>query len=569
MQLRWYQREAVDACWEAIRERKANPCIVAPTGAGKSLVIAELCREARERWRGRAVVVAHRKELLEQNAQKIRGLLRDVQVGLYSAGLKLRQTEEDVVVAGIQSVYRSACDLGRRDIAIVDEAHLISPSEGSMYRVFLDELRVINPHLKIIGLTATPFRTNQGTVTEVDGAFLDEICYETPVAKLIEEGFLAKLVTAPTLQVDMTGVPVRKGEFVQGAMEAAFLTDDLVERACLELISRSAGRKSVLVFTCGVKHAWSVWSCLSEASEGKTEIITGETAPEIRASILERFRAGEVRFLVNIDVLTTGFDAPNIDCIGVLRATKSPGLFAQMVGRGFRIAEGKEDCLVLDFGSNISRHGALDDPCYGRRGSGGGGGDGEAPTRECPECHALVLIAASQCANCGHEFETETEIKARHDALPEREAPILLGGGAEDAEQWFGVESVHMRVWPGKAGKLDTLRVDYWCSGGEGNLSNVRVSEWVCILHEGFPKTRAKRWWSEHSSAQFPGTIQDGIDGWLCGRMRIPARLCCRKKGGFWEILDREFEDERPEPAKWLGKPFVAPFDEEEEESWT
>lgn len=567
MELRWYQQEAVDACWSAIKERKAHPCIVAPTGAGKSVVIAEICRQALTRWDGRTVVLAHRKELLEQNAAKIQSLLPDVEVGIYSAGLGRRETDTPVLLGGIQSIYKRAFEIGGRQLAIVDEAHLISPDGGSMYRTFLDELMLVNPRLRVIGLTATPYRTGEGEVTEGDDAFLTEICYETPVARLIEEGYLSKLVTSATTQVSMAGVAIRGGEFVQKDMGERFMAEGMVANAVSEMVSRAAGRRSCLVFGATVEHAYAVWSELRASDCGRVEIVTGKTDAEIRRRVLDRFRAGEVRWLVNVDVLTTGFDAPNIDCLAILRATQSPGLFAQMVGRGFRTCEGKDDCLVLDFGGNLLRHGPLDDPYYGRVGGHRSGG-GEAPMKECPSCQQMVYSVVTVCEHCGHEFAGEGR-QVEHEELPEENAPILLGGVApaklpKPVAEWLSVDQVRMRVWPAKESKPETLRVDYYCSRSAKDMIGVTISEWVCLRHDGYARTKARQWWAEHSDAELPRAISEAIEAWHLGKLRMPCRLLAVQDGRFFKIKDREFEDERPTPDMWHQEVTSTPFDEEE-----
>jgi DNA repair protein RadD len=520
------------------------------------------------------VVVAHRKELLQQNAEKIAAMLPDLDVGIYSAGLRRRETEPDIVCAGIQSICDRAYELGERHLVIVDEAHLISPAAGSMYRTFLDHLQTANPRCRVIGLTATPYRTGEGEVTEGDDPILSEICYESPVAQLIKEGFLTKLVTAETTQVSMSGVAVRKGEFVMAQMGAKFMADGVVERAVDEMIARAQGRRSCLVFGTLVNHAYQIWGALNDRDCGAADIITGETSHEIRGRVLDRFRRGEVRWLVNCDLLTTGFDAPIVDCVAVLRATKSPGLFAQMVGRGFRISPGKTDCLVLDFGGNILRHGPLDDPYYGRISEGGGGGgasgdeDPDRDTKTCPNCGKEVPLLDEACDNCSHRFSKERIVS--HEETPEGSMPILMALAPATvqkalAKQWLTVDQIRMRPWKGKDGKPATLRVDYLCSRDGQGFVGTNVSEWVCLLHPGYAGEKARSWWREHSEAICPRKIEDAIEGWHLGKLRMPCRLLCQQDGRFMKILEREFEEERPKPHQWQQVVAVTPFDDDEE----
>lgn len=413
MQLRPYQMDAVDAAWEAITKRKANPLIVAPTGSGKSVMIAELvARNARERGNpyggGQAIVLAHRKELLLQNAEKLGALLPDHKIGIYSAGLRSREFERPIVVAGIQSVWNRAELLGSRDLVVIDEAHLVSSREGTRYQKFLRDLAICSPGASVVGLTATPFRTSEGAIICEDqadngGLIFSEIAHEIEVRPLIEAGYLANLTNRATSTVDMTGVPIRQGEFVAKHAEARWIGQDVVERNISELVPHAIGRKKVLIFCSGVDHAMYVREMLASATGEMVEIVDGMTSPPERSRIIDEFRNGSLRWLVNIDVLTTGFDSPNIDAIGILRATWSPGLFAQMCGRGFRIAPGKSDCLILDFGGNIERHGALDHPEFGRTGSGAA----EA-INQCEQCGTYWPKEVIRCKVIGHRGYDES-----------------------------------------------------------------------------------------------------------------------------------------------------------------
>jgi DNA repair protein RadD len=192
--LRPYQREAVDAVYDYLRMRDDNPCVVIPTAGGKTPVLATICRDAVRLWNGRVLILAHVKELLEQAAEKLHAVAPDLPVGIYSAGLKRRDLGYAITIAGIQSVYERACDVGRVDLVIVDEAHLIPPDGEGMYRTLLADLRVINPRMRVIGLTATPFRMKSGAICGPDN-ILNEVCYEVGVRELIVQRYLCSLRT--------------------------------------------------------------------------------------------------------------------------------------------------------------------------------------------------------------------------------------------------------------------------------------------------------------------------------------------------------------------------------------
>jgi len=336
MQLRDYQQAAIDALYRHLRERDDNPVIVIPTGAGKTPVIATICQDAVTRWQGRVLVLAHVKELLQQAVDKLRLVCPDLDVGVYSAGLKRRDTEQPVVVAGIQSVYQKACDLGPFDLILIDEAHMLPPDGDGMFRRFLNDAHIVNPHVRVIGLTATPYRLKSGTICGPEH-FLNAVCYEIGVKELIRDGFLSPLVSKNGVaKFNTDGLHVRGGEFVPAETEALMDQADLVAAACREIVETTTDRNSVLIFAAGVEHGQHVQRVLQEQHGVECGFVCGETPSVERDELLARFR-GELqdglferqplKYLVNVAVLTTGFDAPNIDCVVLLRPTMSPGLY--------------------------------------------------------------------------------------------------------------------------------------------------------------------------------------------------------------------------------------------------
>ena len=348
IRLRPYQVAAVKAVYDHLRQRDDHPCVVIPTAGGKSVVLAQIAADAVTRWDGRVLVLAHVKELLEQNADKIQRLCPDLDVGVYSAGLNRRDTDHPIIVAGIQSVYKRAAELDSFDLVIVDEAHLIPPDGEGRYRTFLADAKQVNPNVRLIGLTATPYRMTTGTICGPDN-LLNHVCYEVGVRELIVQGYLCPLKSkAGRHKVDTSELHLRGGEFVAGEVEALMDDDLLVRSACREIIEHTANRHSVLIFAAGVQHALHVQRMLTGVGQ-ECGFVCGDTLPFERTETLERFKNSDLKYLVNVNVLTTGFDAPNIDCVVLLRPTNSPGLYYQCLGRGFRLHPSKENCLVLGF----------------------------------------------------------------------------------------------------------------------------------------------------------------------------------------------------------------------------
>ena len=557
--LRPYQIAAVDAVYEHLRTRDDNPAIVLPTAAGKSWVIAQIVRDAVQKWNGRVLVLAHVKELLEQNADKIQQLCAELSVGVYSAGLNRRDTEHAVIVAGIQSVYKRACELGAFDLVVVDEAHLIAPDGEGMYRTFLADAKVVNPHLRVIGLTATPFRLSSGAICTPDG-ILNHICYEVGVRELIRDGFLCPLVTKAGInKADFDRLHVRGGEFVADEVEDLMDDDRLVEAACGEIIAYTANRQAVLIFASGVRHAEHVRRVLQDRHGVECGLVTGETPPSERAELIARFRgdtAAELlplrplKYLVNVNVLTTGFDAPNIDCVAILRPTMSPGLWYQMVGRGFRLHPGKQNCLVLDFGGNALRHGPVDQL---KMPDAPGHGSGEAPAKECPECQAVISAGYARCPECGYEFPPPE--RQKHDAKAAT-AGVLSGQVTDTEYEILDVRySVHTkRDAPPDAPK--TMRVDYRI----GQFTS--VSEWVCFEHSGYARWKAAAWWKARSFDPVPATAEEAVALANCGALALTKTITVRSVAGerFDRIVDYEL-GEKPE-AVWQATA-VGDFDDD------
>jgi len=535
MKLRPYQREAVEAVYRHLREHGDNPCVVLPTASGKTHVMATICRDAVQLWSGRVLILAHARELLEQAAEKLQAIAPDVPFGVYSAGLKRRDTGYAVTIAGIQSVYKRACDVGAFDLVIVDEAHLIAPDGEGMYRHFLGDMRTINPQARVIGLTATPFRMKAGAICASDN-ILNAVCYEIGVRELIVQGYLCPLHTkAGKRKPDTSGLHVRAGEYVAGEVEILMDDDELVVSACREIVECTQERKSVLIFASGIKHANHIVRIFEERHGLECGFVCGETLPFERESLLRRFRNGDLKYLCNVNVLTTGFDSPNIDCVALLRPTLSPGLYYQMVGRGFRLHPGKTDCLVLDFGQNVVRHGPVDQLAITAPPKRKSNDQDEPPAKECPQCNALIAAGYAVCPECGHEFPDPE--RQSHDATATEEG--ILSGQATYTD--YAVEEVRYSVHTKRNAAEEapkTLRVDYQI--GWQNY----VSEWVCFEHTGYARERAVRWWRARSHEPIPDTADEACEllYFDADFIAAPAQITVERKAG--ERFDRVTEYE-------------------------
>lgn len=548
--LRPYQEAAKAAVYDHLRRRDDNPCVVIPTAGGKTPVMASICKDAVGLWDGRVLILAHVKELLEQTTDKLTEVCPEVKFGVYSAGLKRRDTEHSVIVAGIQSVYKKACELGAFNLIIVDEAHLIPPDGEGMYQQFLADAKVINPETRVIGLTATPFRLKSGMICEPEN-ILNAVCFEVGVRELIRDGFLCPLVTkAGKEKADVDQLHIRAGEFVAGEVEDLMDQDRLVTAACAEIVALAHDRRSCLVFASGVKHGQHIARVLGEMSGQECGFVCGETPIAQRDELLERFRNGDLRYLANVNVLTTGFDAPNIDCVALLRPTMSPGLFYQMCGRGFRLHPGKANCLVLDFGGNVLRHGPVDQI---RVREMAGNGNGEAPAKECPECQSVIAAGYAVCPDCGYQFPPPD--RQKHDAKASEAG--ILSGQVTDTE--YEVQDVTYSVHTKRGAPEDaprTFRVDYRLG-----LTHWQ-SEFVCFEHDGYARQKAVAWWRQRSPDPVPDTAQRAVEiaegGGLAHTEKITVRSIAGEK---YDRVVRYKLGPMPEPIP-AGE--FAPYDPDE-----
>lgn len=553
--LRYYQQESVNAVYAHLQQKPdTNPCAVLPTGAGKSIVIAKIVSDAATLWNGRILILAHVKELLEQNAAKIAALCPDLKIGMYSAGLNRRDTENQVLVAGIQSVYNKAAELGAFDLILIDEAHLIPPDGDGMYQTLLNEEKKLNPNVRLIGFTATPYRLRGGMICKPEN-LLNEICYEIGVKELIMRGYLSKLRSKNgRTKADLSDLHIRAGEFIADEVAEKMDNDRLVYAACNEIVSLTKDRQKVLIFATSVAHAQHIKERIEAASGTECGLVIGSTSKEERSEILERFKGKEIpadlfgnmkppiKFLVNVGVLTTGFDAPAVDTVCLLRPTASAGLYYQMVGRGFRLSPdtGKTDCMILDYGGNIMRHGPVDMIRVDE--TSGSGKKQPPPMRECPKCQAVFPAGRTKCPDCGYELPREE--RALHHGSRAASDGILSD---QTSETEFDVNRIYYskHFKRNAPDKPPTMRVEYSIG------FNDYISDWICPEHSGYARKKSEKWWLERAGFPLPDTVDECIVYAEAGKLKEPERITVKKTpGSDWPTITKYVFKEQPEAAQ-------------------
>lgn len=524
MKLRPYQESAVKATFEFLINNNGAPVITLPTGSGKSVVIAELIRQAIGEYpETRVVCLSHVAEILVQNAQELLGMWPEAPVGIYSASLGQRNITAQVLFASVQSVHNRAVQIQRCDLLIIDECHLLSPDGNSMYRKLISMLRQINPYMRLIGTSATPYRLDSGHLCHGKDALFTDVAYEANVKKLIEQGYLSPLITKPTnTQLDVSNVAVRGGEYVPAALEAACDIDSITQAAVDEIVYYGQDRKSWIVFCTGVSHSFHVRDAIRERGFS-CETVTGETPKPERKAILDAYKAGKIRCLTNANVLTTGVNVKRIDLLAYLRPTKSVSLYVQMAGRAMRVSPetGKINALVLDFAKLITMHGPIDfvQPSNKRKSEE----KGPPPTKSCPNCGTGVYLAASECPDCGYEFPAP-EPKLEHTASA---LPII-----SEPPKWIAVNNVSYAKHS-KPDKPISLKVTYQCG-------LTFHSEWVCLEHLNFPRKKAEQWWTARGQSPVPSTVAEALT--RTKELEKPIEIQVRQNGKFTEITSVRFK---------------------------
>ena len=572
-QLRPYQKEAVDSAINHFRKQRHPAVIVLPTGAGKSLVIAELARIAK----GRVLVLAHVKELVEQNYSKY--VSYDLTAGIYSAGLERKDKTEKVIFGSIQSVARAnESFFAGFSLLIIDECHRVSVAEDTQYASVIRMLRNANPQLCILGLTATPYRMGLGWIyqfhvagmmrTEEDRLF-KKCVYELSLASMIEHNYLTQpiKIDSPVACYDFSSLKKSgpNGTFALGDIEGILKDQSRITPVIVEnIVAMAEDRQGVMIFTGSVRHAEEILGYLPQESSA---MVVGDTASADRDTIIQRFKDRQLKYLVNVSVLTTGFDAPHVDLIAVLRPTESVSLYQQIIGRGLRLSPGKEDCLILDYtgqGHDLFRPeieedkpsdeavivsiacpqcgyenqfwGLVDDEGtvvehFGRKCKGAFEDPHTADMERCS-----YFFRSKRCRKC----DTENDIAARvcsgcQEVLVDPDKSLREAMSLKDAHV-MRPDSMEFNARVDKRGN-DYLEIRYYdCDGNHlkeffylSNNSDLRAFEYNFLrMHLRLPEARPDI-----------RSVDDAIE--CQNHYRLPMFIIARQKKHFWEIREKIF----------------------------
>lgn len=557
-----YQEAAINYLWQAFAERNGhiNPLMVLATGTGKASLIGMICKDIFANWpgTGRVAVLTHVQELVEQDAKAIKWVWPHASVSIYSSGLKQKDLSGRIIVSGIQSFVNVAHEVEKPSVVIVDEAHMIPASSETLYGKALAVLREKNPKLVCIGLTAFAHRMKGGHLLEC-GLFNHLACdfaTREVFVRFIREGYLATLTTKSTdTQFDLSDVGTIAGDYNQKQLANAVDLSGVTYNCCLEMVAKGQQRKKWLIFAVSIEHAEHIAEMLNDMGI-RTGVIHSKMTKK-REDVIADFKkeGGGLRALVNMGVLTTGFDFPNIDLLVLMRPTKSNSLHIQILGRGTRpvyapgfdlttitgrlsaIAAGPKSlgCLVLDFANNIIRLGPINEPILPEKKKKRGGSDAP-PMKVCPKCQSQWPSRVTECGDCGHKFPPPA-----YDIMAGASEQTAIAGIGDDTPQTLDVRDIPVDMVTyalyQKPGKPPSIRAVYHC----GLLP---YSTWLCFEHKGSAQGLARKWWKENTGNEnYPVSCGDFLGRKAELQKPVSVKIWFKVKG-HPEILSPVYQGE-------------------------
>ena len=516
-----FQEEAVNAVFNFFRREKGNPLIVSPTGSGKSVIIAVFCQRVINKWPNqKLLIVSDDQEIVEQDYKAIKKQLPYSEIGLYSAGLKSRIIE-NITVAAIQSIYKRPDLFKGFNLGLVDEAHKVPYKRKGRYHVFFKALNIF-----WVGFTATPFRMECGLLTSGDNPFFTETVYEVFMEELVKEGRLCSLTSKrkPKVFMDTKGVKKVAGEFNLNSLSLKFDRPAITDLILDNLVNYYPERKKMLVYGIDIQHVNHITAGLNQRGMAAKALHT-ETASK-RKQIIQNFKNDEFPALVSVAMLTTGVNIPDVDTIVLMRPTNSLSLHIQIIGRGTRTAEGKKDCLVLDYANNLHRNGPVNNPVI--RDKTPGKREGQAIMKDCPECFEILHIAVRKCPDCGFKFEFQ------HHLAPNAQ---LVNSLDLNVRSWHDVKEIKYMEQLTKKGSIPMLTVRYQCG--------LRFfKEYVLLEHMNhICQNRAASWWKKRWPKNLPLKIPLTVNEALkhIGLLKTPKQIYVDSSSKFPNIRKYRF----------------------------
>ena len=508
-----FQEQARDHMLLALRNGE-HPVAQLPTGAGKSVLIADLARHLVSNG-GRIIVAQHVDELIGQNYEAFCSHSGDKsKAGIVSAGLDRADYEAPVIFGSIQTLSRRLKHLPKPDAIFIDECHLVS-LDNKMYPKLFRQF----PEARRVGFSATPFRLDGTPVFGSDPATFafSSLAHKITVKELVSKGYLCPLVGVTSrVQLELEGVKTTAGDFNLKQV------DDRIAKGWLKMvltnaISQAKNRNHCVVFCPTINVANLAREVFQELGE-EAACVTSET--EDRGELLDEWKAGKVRWMCNVNILTTGFNFQALDCIVFLRPTKSVIIWVQALGRGMRIFPGKENCLLLDYVGNLTRLGGVGiiDEDYVERPDGTLERDSDA----------------KRAIRSGKKTKKDLKEAALFEIDP------MTGKASAIAVE---IEVQEVTYIPMKSPKRAASYIMVKYSGVSVKTGYpYEVSDFIFIEYDGWAKQKTLQWFAKRGipTHRVPTSVDSRLIS-LCYSLPAPKRIHARHSGKYLNVCGEEF----------------------------
>ncbi len=534
--LRPYQEEALAAVVSACLEERFL-LLQAATGAGKTILFSELIKRFMGEYDMRIAIVAHREVLVRQAYEKLLKVWPEavMHVGLACSSVSSEvRVDRPVTIGSPQTLARRLGVMPPPHLVIRDEVHRLPPAnEKSQDRELIDAWTGYYPELRVLGVTATPFRFGHGYIygercRPGKKNWFPRLHYSIGISTLQDQGFLVpyRALEAENIDAELAGVRTDKGEFNTADLAGIMSKEVHVGSAVNAYQEHGQGRRHVVAFCVTIDHAEKVRSAF-EAAGYQSGIVHSQMSKEARDFALRRFDAGELRVICNVGVLTEGWDSTAVDCLIMCRPTLSPALYVQIIGRGLRTHPGKTDCLVLDLSGNCARHGDPDDPRVTVPGQNKRKvqASDEPVGKICPACKLLAPSGAVECRECGHEFPRPV-VQEINEAVSLRDvhwAPFPVRVDSARAESYLSRAGNRM------------LKVAMTCFNG-GTVP-ILVNHFMDIEGHAssYGQSKAFMLWRRLSGGQEPPrTVDEAVTRF--GEITLPAEVLIKQDGKYFNV---------------------------------
>ena len=570
IKLRYYQTEAVDAAIFTM-EQGENALLSIAQGCGKSIILAEIIRKLKQKKPIiRCVMFVPSANLLKQNLEEINSIAPDLKVGIFSASLNKKDLSKDITYSTYLSFNRLNVEkIPYVDFIIIDEVQNVSNKDVGSYREILKNLKLLNPNVKICGLSGTPYRNDgTGMITEGEYALFKDICYEYTLEQGINDGFLCPLTSKVSRQeLDLSGVKIGSNkDYLERDLDMLMSNQEKVNTTAREALELAKDRHSLLWFCSSINHANMVYDKLKELGE-KVAIVTGDTKQTERDTIFANYKSQQIRHIVSVDTLLVGINLPLTDCIVTIRPTKSTGLYAQAVCRGDRLHHSKTNCLILDFANWIKEHGSILDIKIKKK------FNIETKkvenvvvkvlenTKMCPECRTVLKKTDLQCPICGYLYSKEEILN--HNIKPS-ELDIMAKRTNYDIIE---VNSYDLVPWVAKSGNMcikEVFVTDFGNIMSFHAVNNYYTNKW---LKEAI--NREDRDFVDIMDCEFDNNFDmfmsrfgqfndiDSFTEFLNGIkpfFKTPTRIQAEKDGRYYKVIEIDYDTsiEKPEDNDFI-----------------